>query len=66
MKFHVGDLVKIIDKLHGHKFPIGEIVRVKYLRNGKLSECEYLDRHDYWHVSEEEVTPISGDISYGI
>jgi uncharacterized protein YodC (DUF2158 family) len=56
--FQVGDLVKVTDKLHGHKFRIGETVRVTQLdSNGELYKAENLDGSDYWFIADEEVEP---------
>lgn len=34
MKFKVGDEVKVIARIHGHHFNIGEIVKIIRVKNG--------------------------------
>jgi hypothetical protein len=46
-KANVGELVKITDNSCGHRFPIGEIVRVR-----SSNTAEYLDKRDWWAVKE--------------
>lgn len=59
-----GDLLKITDKVYGHKFTIGTIVRVIRIKDEKVLldgfhditlTCEYLDASDFWYVGLDEV-----------
>ncbi|WP_342480434.1 hypothetical protein NST07_25815 [Paenibacillus sp. FSL L8-0340] len=43
----VGELVKIVDNNCGHRFPDGEIVRIR-----SVNTAEYLDKRDWWAVKE--------------
>jgi hypothetical protein len=57
---NVGDYVKITDKLHGHRFEIGEIVKIA----GKSSidfTAEKLDGSTSWYVSVSEIEKIDAN-----
>lgn len=55
MKYKVGDKVKIIKRLHGHNFLIGEIVTIDavYFRD----YVAYIEKSRYW-ITDEEVVPL--------
>ena len=54
MKYKVGDIVKITDSQHGHRFNIGEIVRISEVLD-RCYRAKYLDGHDWWAVGEDEI-----------
>lgn len=62
-KFEIGEILEVCDRIHGHDFPIGEKVRVRSLLNdGSIDSCEYLDKHDYWFVGEDEVRYVTEEV----
>ena len=58
MKYRVGDLVKIIGNSNNHHFIIGEVGRIRKISDSGIKEyvVEYLDKHDYWYVKEDDMT----------
>lgn len=53
MKFKVGDKVKVIAEKHGHKFDIGEIVRIEEVSDIDY-KCSSLKKNDFWWMGEDE------------
>lgn len=63
IKYEVGDIVEVIDRITGHEFDIGEKIRVRSLLNdGTINSCEYLDKSDYWFLDNEEVRHVQGEL----
>lgn len=57
-RFEVGDKAKVIgNKLSGHHFPIGEIVRVIRKEGTNDYRTEYLDGRDWWSVNSADIEP---------
>lgn len=53
MKFKVGDKVKVIAEKHGHKFDIGEIVRIEEVSDIDY-KCSSLKKNEFWWMGEDE------------
>jgi hypothetical protein len=51
----VGDYAKIIHNECGHKFAIGEIVRITLANKDGVDAAEHLDGSDSWFICNEEV-----------
>lgn len=56
-KFNVGDRVEIVANAHGHKFEIGETVRIKEPYDSVLFDykAESLDGRDWWFVANSDL-----------
>lgn len=63
-KLKVGDYAKIVGVHAGHRFPIGEIVKISKV-NPSDYKAEYLDGSDYWYVRDEEVESHSEKVKPG-
>ena len=60
-KYEVGDIAVITRELNGHRFEIGDKVRVRSLNDdGTVYTVEYLDKRDWWAVSEGEMRRLGG------
>ena len=57
-QFHPGMLVKITGNVNGHRFNIGETVRLVEKNGWTPWKAEYLDEHDWWFVKECDMEPI--------
>lgn len=53
MKFKVGDKVKVIAKKHGHRFDIGEIVKIEEISDRDY-KCSSLEKNELWWMGEDE------------
>ena len=53
-KYEVGDLVEVIDKQHGHKFEIGEVVVIETVEGVNSYKCFNLDKSKSWWLSDYE------------
>jgi hypothetical protein len=56
MKYKVGDKVKIIKRLHGHNFLIGEIVTIDAVGRKDYVACR--GKVGYW-ITDSEVAPFT-------
>lgn len=54
-KFKVGDKVKLIKKLHGSRYNIGDILTLKASGYNPKWQCEEIVDGRRWHVAEEEI-----------
>lgn len=57
MKFKVGDKVKVIAKKHGHKFAIGEIVKIDEISDRDY-KCSSLEKNELWWLRDDEVAEV--------
>ncbi len=57
MKFKVGDEVKVIARIHGHHFNIGEIVKIIQINKSDYT-CESFNKHDIWWLKDNEVAEV--------
>ena len=59
-QYEVGEIVEIIDDLNGHKFEIGEHVRIRALHfHGGVASAESLEDSDiYWFLDEDDIRKI--------
>lgn len=56
--YKAGDKVRIVAAKSGHRFPIGKIVRlVEYRQRSSDWKAEYLDGHDFWIITKDEIEP---------
>ena len=55
--WQIGDLLEVVKKECGHKFPIGEIVRMKSLPtvDGGQIKCEHIDSSGWWWLINQEL-----------
>lgn len=55
--WQIGDLLEVVKKEFGHKFQIGEIVRMKSLPTvaGGQIKCEYIDSSGWWWLNNQEL-----------
>ena len=55
--WQIGDLLEVVKKECGHKFQIGEIVRMKSLPTvtGGQIECEHIDSSVWWWLNNQEL-----------
>ena len=66
MKFKAGDEVKVIARIHGHHFNIGEIVKIIRVKNG-FYVC-MSSKKDIWGLNDDEfieVKFIKSDLKHG-
>lgn len=59
-KYAVGDKVRILREIHGHSFPVGEIVKIVDIDEDddpSPYKATYLDGHDYWYLGDDEIEP---------
>lgn len=67
MKFKVGDEVKVIARIHGHHFNIGEIVKIIQINKSDYT-CESFNKHDIWWLKDNEVAEVKftkSDLKHG-
>lgn len=57
MKFKVGDRVKVIARKHGHKFAIGEIVKIDEVSDRDY-KCSSLEKNELWWLRDDEVAEV--------
>lgn len=57
MKFKAGDKVKVIAEKYGHKFDIGEIVKIEEIDN-KDYKCSSLKKDELWWMREDEFVKV--------
>ena len=55
MKFKVGDRVRVVAKKHGHRFDIGEIVKIEEISDRDY-KCSSLEKNELWWMGEDEFT----------
>ena len=55
MKFKVGDKVRVVAKKHGHRFDIGEIVKIEEISDRDY-KCSSLEKNELWWMGEDEFT----------
>lgn len=53
MKFKVGDKVRVVAKKHGHRFGIGEIVKIEEISDRDY-KCSSLEKNELWWMGEDE------------
>lgn len=53
MKFKVGDKVRVVAKKHGHRFDIGEIVKIEEISDRNY-KCSSLEKNELWWMGEDE------------
>lgn len=59
-KYEVGDLVEVIDKQHGHKFKIGDVVvidSIASISSGDSYKCYALDSTEFCWLGKDEFKP---------
>lgn len=57
MKFKVGDKVRVVAKKHGHRFDIGEIVKIEEISDRDY-QCSSLEKNESWWMEEDEFTKV--------
>lgn len=57
MKFKVGDKVRVVAKKHGHRFDIGEIVKIEEISDRDY-QCSSLEKNKLWWMGEDEFTKV--------
>lgn len=57
MKFKVEDKVKVIAKIHGHHFDIGEIVKIEHASENTYV-CKSLKNNNYWSLRDDEIVKV--------
>lgn len=57
MKFKVGDKVRVVAKKHGHRFDIGEIVKIEEISDRDYT-CSSLEKNKLWWMGEDEFTKV--------
>lgn len=57
MKFKVGDKVRVVAKKHGHRFDIGEIVKIEKISDRDY-QCSSLEKNELWWMGEDEFTKV--------
>ena len=57
-QFYPGMFVKITGNVNGHRFNIGETVRLVENIRGSQWKAEYLDKHNWWYVMECDMEQI--------
>lgn len=57
MKFKVGDKVRVVAKKHGHRFDIGEIVKIEEISDRDY-QCSSLEKNELWWMGEDEFTKV--------
>lgn len=60
LKFEVGDIVRVVDNIHGHGFKIGKDVLIEAHRNDGVYEYYQASRiygseDEWWHISDSEI-----------
>lgn len=61
MKFKIGDICEVCEVINGHKFEIGEHVRIVDIYPEEEDyAAEKLDGSDYWYVDDEEIELVEG------
>lgn len=66
MKFKAGDEVKVIARIHGHHFNIGEIVKIIRVKNG-FYVC-MSSKKDIWGLNDDEFVEVKftkSDLKHG-
>ena len=66
MKFKAGDEVKVIARIHGHHFNIGEIVKIIRVKNG-FYVC-MSSKNDIWGLNDDEFVKVKftkSDLKHG-
>lgn len=57
MEFKVGDKVRVVAKKHGHRFDIGEIVKIEEISDRDY-KCSSLKKNELWWMGEDEFTKV--------
>ena len=57
MEFKVGDKVRVVAKKHGHRFDIGEIVKIEEISDRNY-KCSSLEKNELWWMGEDEFTKV--------
>ena len=57
MEFKVGDKVRVVAKKHGHRFDIGEIVKIEEISDRDY-QCSSLEKNELWWMGEDEFTKV--------
>lgn len=57
MKFKIGDKVRVVAKKHGHRFDIGEIVKIEEI-SYRDYQCSSLEKNELWWMREDEFTKV--------
>ena len=57
MEFKVGDKVRVVAKKHGHRFDIGEIVKIEEISDRDY-KCSSLEKNELWGMGEDEFTKV--------
>lgn len=61
-KFKELQIVKVVDRVHGHEFEIGEIVRIiSFDKDGNLGKGDYKCDNgiSFWYLAEYELEEIN-------
>ena len=57
MIFKVGDKVRVVAKKHGHRFDIGEIVKIEEISDRDY-QCSSLEKNELWWMGEDEFVEV--------
>ena len=57
MKFKVGDKVRVVAKKHGHRFDVGEIVKIEEISDRDY-KCSSLKKDEVWWMEEDEFVKV--------
>ena len=57
MEFKVGDKVRVVAKKHGHRFDIGEIVKIEEI-DDRNYKCSSLKKDELWWMREDEFVKV--------
>lgn len=57
MKFKVGDKVRVVAKKYGHRFDIGEIVKIEEISDRDY-KCSSLEKNELWWMGEDGFTKV--------
>lgn len=57
--FETGEVVKIVDRIHGHEFDIGTVVTLKKTENNDYAAYDIADlSSDWWYVLDDELSKV--------
>ena len=60
IKFNIGDKVRVVECLYGHRFEIGEVVAIKSFFKGSYRCC---NNKECWSLSEDELEMVNNKAS---
>ena len=53
-EYEVGDLVEIVDELHGHGFKVGQVVVIETIEGVDSYKCFHLDKSEHYWLGKDE------------